>query len=225
MLLRNNGMTEFFVRVITGLILGLCFWISFIFLPPIYFSFILVGILCVIMFFEWSRLFPLHGVWYWLLWPFYPVLPFVLLIYLNQHPVYHNILLELFILVASFDTGSYLVGRLIGRYKIAPRISPGKTWEGAIGGYIFAVIGLSFLMLYEQGKLISWWIILGCTPAVCILSFLGDLFESWLKRRARIKHSGTMLPGHGGFLDRFDGILFVVFFFFLFRNQLVVLFG
>jgi len=218
-------MTEFVVRVITGLILGSCFWISFIYLPPIYFSCLLVGILFIIMLFEWSRLFPLHRMSFWLLWPFYPVLPFALLIYLNQHPLYHNLLLELFLIVASFDTGSYIVGKLIGKYHIAPTISPGKTWEGAIGGYIFAVIGLSFLVLYEQGKMLSWGIILGFTFIICLLSFCGDLFESWLKRRAHIKHSGTMLPGHGGFLDRFDGILFVVFFFFLFRAQLVALFG
>jgi phosphatidate cytidylyltransferase len=218
-------MTEFVTRVITGLILGSIFWISFIFLPPIYFSCLLVGILFIIMLFEWSRFFPLRRITFWLLWPFYPVLPFVLLIYLNQHPLYHNLLLELFLLVASFDTGSYVVGRLVGRHAMVPTISPGKTWEGAVGGYIFAVIGLAFLVLYEQGKMISWWIILGFTLIVCLLAFLGDLFESLLKRRAHIKHSGTMLPGHGGFLDRFDGILFVVFFFFLFRAQLAVLFG
>lgn len=217
-------MTEFVTRVITGLVLGSIFWVSFIFFPPIYFSVLLVGILSIIMLFEWRRLFPQHPASFWLLWPFYPVLPFALLIYLNQHPVYHNLLLELFVLVASFDTGSYIVGWLIGRHKIAPTISPGKTWEGAIGGYLFALIGLSFLVIYEQGRLIPWWIIGGFTLLICVLSFLGDLFESWLKRRAHIKHSGTMLPGHGGFLDRFDGILFVVFFFFLFRDQLVKLF-
>ena len=218
-------MTEFITRVITAFVLGSCFWISFIYLSPIYFSCLLVGVLFIIMLFEWSRFFPFRRITFWLLWPFYPVLPFVLLIYLNQHPLYHNLLLELFLLVASFDSGSYIVGRLLGKHAIAPTISPKKTWEGAVGGYIFAVMGLSFLVRYEQGKMISWWILLGFTLIICVLSFFGDLFESWLKRRAHIKHSGTMLPGHGGFLDRFDGILFVVFFFFLFRDQLVALFG
>ncbi|GMU19837.1 MAG: hypothetical protein AMXMBFR12_10280 [Candidatus Babeliales bacterium] len=62
------------------------------------------------------------------------------------------------------------------------------------------------------------------TLLVCILSLIGDLFESWLKRRAGIKDSGTMLPGHGGFLDRFDGILFTVIFFYIFKDYLVKLF-
>ncbi len=218
-------MTEFLKRVITSMLLGSCFWISFIYLPPIYFSSILVGVLLVIILFELKRFFPSRRLSFWLIIALYPIVPFILLIYMNQHPQYHDLLLELFLLVASYDTGSYIVGKLIGRHKIVPTISPAKTWEGAIGGYVFAVIGLSFLVLYEQEKLISWWIILGFCLIICTLAFLGDLFESWLKRRAHIKHSGTWLPGHGGFLDRFDGIMFAVFFFFLFKDQLVVLFG
>ena len=218
-------MTEFIKRVITSFVLGSCFWISFIYLPPIYFSSVLIGILLVIILFELRRFFPSRRLSFWLLMPFYPILPFALLIYMNQHPLYHSLLLELFLLVASYDTGSYIFGRLIGKHKVAPSISPRKTWEGVFGGYIFAVTSLSFLVVYEQGKLISWWIILGFTLIICTLAFCGDLFESWLKRRAHIKHSGTWLPGHGGFLDRFDGIMFAVFFFYLFKNQLIVLFG
>ncbi len=218
-------MAEFITRVLTSLVLGSCFWISFAYMPHIYFSGILIGILLVIILFEIRRLLPAGRFSFWVLVFFYPVLPFALLIYMNQHSLYHNLLLELFLLVASYDSGSYIVGSLLGRNKIAPSISPQKTWEGVVGGYFFAVISLSFLVLYEQGKLISWWIILGFCLIVCTLAFFGDLFESWLKRRAHIKHSGSWLPGHGGFLDRFDGIMFAVFFFFIFRNTLVGLFG
>lgn len=218
-------MTEVVKRVVTSCVLGLGFWTSFIYLPPIFFSLILVGILLIILICEWSRFFLIKQPLFWLLIPFYIVLPFALLIYMNQHPLYHTILLELFLIVASFDTGSYIVGKLIGRHKIAPHISPGKTWEGVVGGYLFAVTGLSFLIIYEQGKLISLWILIGFSLVVCVTAFLGDLFESWLKRRANIKNSGSILPGHGGFLDRFDGIMFTTLFFYLFRDYLVVLFG
>ena len=144
---------------------------------------------------------------------------------MNQDPQYHDLLLELFLIVASLDTGSYIIGSAFGKHKIAPGISPNKTWEGFLGGYVFAAVALSFLIIYEQGKLLPLWIILGFTLIICLLALCGDLFESWLKRRARIKHSGNMLPGHGGFLDRFDGLMFAVFFFYLFKDQLIKLFG
>ncbi len=218
-------MTEFITRIITSLFLGSCFWISFIFSPPIVFSYILFLILMIIIIYEWTKLFNMNEISYWAMLPFYPILPFALLIIMNQSPLYHSLLFELFVIVASHDTGSYIVGNLIGRHKICPSISPGKTWEGFFGGYCFALIGLSLVTFYEQHKDISWWVLVIFTLIICTLALLGDLFESWLKRRAGIKNSGTMLPGHGGFLDRFDGIMFATFFFYLFKDQLVLLFG
>ena len=102
----------------------------------------------------------------------------------------------------SADTVAYLVGSLIGRHKVAPRISPGKSWEGSIAGFVAsaAVVGL----------------LLGAGPAAAVVAIglgpvalAGDLFESWLKRRAQVKDSGALLPGHGGVLDRIDSLLFV----------------
>jgi phosphatidate cytidylyltransferase len=219
----KQGFTIFAKRVITGFILGLLFWLSFVYFPPIFFSFILAGILALIMIFEWKNFFNIRHFLFWLIMPLYPILPFILLILMNQNPQYHPLLFILFIIVSSFDTGSYLIGSTLGRIKIAPKVSPGKTWEGVLGGWIFACVGL-FLVLYELNKLKSPLFIAAFTLIVCILSLTGDLFESWLKRRAQIKDSGTLLPGHGGFLDRFDGILFTVFFFYLFREYLVNLF-
>lgn len=210
-------------RLLTGLVLGLLFWTLFVWLPPIYFSGILFLILCIIIAFEWTRLFCRKGWTFWLLIPFYPILPFALLIAMNQHPIYHSLLFILFILVSSFDTGSYFVGTFIGYHPIMPRISPKKTWEGVLGGFIFAYIGL-WLVLWELGKLQSWEVMIIFTIIVCLLSLMGDLLESWFKRRAGIKDSGRFLPGHGGFLDRFDGILFTVFFFYIFKYYLVWLF-
>lgn len=212
-------MKDLLKRTMTGLILGLCFWISFIYFPPFYFSLILLGILTQILLFEWKNIFPITKFWFWLVMPFYPILPFTLFIIMNQNPAYHDLLLILFILVSSFDTGSYLVGSIIGKHKIAPAISPGKTWEGFCGGYVFAYAGL-MLLLWEQKKIHVWKFMMGFTLIICSLALLGDLFESWLKRRARIKDSGTILPGHGGFLDRFDGILFAVIFFYCIKDYL-----
>jgi len=201
------------------------FWLSFIFMPPIIFSLVLLAILLVIIRFEWRRFFSTHKLTHWLIMPVYPILPFILLILINQDPRYHDLLLPLFVIVASADTGSYIIGSAFGRHKIAPSISPNKTWEGFAGGYLFASTALAFLVIYEQSRLLPLWIIMGFSLAICILALLGDLFESALKRRAGIKDSGTMLPGHGGFLDRFDGIMFAAIFFYIFKDQLIVLFS
>lgn len=208
----------------TGIILGLCFWIALVYAPPFIFSCILLCILATIITVEWGNLFNIHTPSFWLIMPFYPVLPFTLLIYLNHSIHYHNLLLLLFVIVSSYDTGGYIVGSLIGKHRIAPHISPRKSWEGFWGGYFCACLSLTVL-LYELGTLKPWWIIMSFTSIVCVFSCIGDLFESWLKRKAGIKDSGTSLPGHGGFLDRFDGILCAVFFFYFFRDILVALFG
>lgn len=108
------------------------------------------------------------------------------------------------------DTMAYLVGSLIGKTPLT-KISPKKTWEGTIGGIILCVIAVGFLypLLVSaftgvNVKSVHWFII----PAICaIFGTLGDLFESKLKRMAGVKDSGNFMPGHGGFLDRFDSLL------------------
>jgi len=103
------------------------------------------------------------------------------------------------------DTGAYFVGSLIGKHKLFERISPGKTWEGSVGGTLFAVLtawGLSFIFI--QLDVIHWMIL---AIVVVISGTLGDLVESMLKRSLGLKDSGTILPGHGGILDRFDAVL------------------
>lgn len=209
-------------RTLTGIVLGALFWISFIYLPAWFFSLVLLAILAQIIAFEWTRLFNPRSASFWLMLPFYPVLPFILIVWMN-HSCYRPLLLVLFILVSAHDTGSYIIGNLIGKHKIASLISPGKTWEGFFGGYLFAIIGFWFT-LCELGEKKPYWFILGFTLLICLTSLLGDLFESLLKRRAHVKDSGNLLPGHGGFLDRFDGIMFTVFFFYLFRNWLLAYF-
>jgi phosphatidate cytidylyltransferase len=104
------------------------------------------------------------------------------------------------------DAAAYLVGRKIGRHKLAPKISPGKTIEGGVAGLVGAVLFVGALGTWV-GLPIWSAALLGVTLGV--VGQLGDLFESWLKRRAGVKDSGALLPGHGGVLDRFDSLLFV----------------
>lgn len=105
------------------------------------------------------------------------------------------------------DTAAYAIGTLIGRHKLAPTISPSKTWEGTIGGIIgAATVSAAFAVFIELDALpLTTAIALGAVLSV--LGQLGDLAESWLKRKADVKDSGNLLPGHGGILDRLDSLL------------------
>jgi len=109
----------------------------------------------------------------------------------------------------AVDTGAYAVGRLVGRHRMAPRISPKKTWEGAVGGYlagVAAVFGLNAAM--DTG--VAWATIAPFALLMPVCAQAGDLVESWMKRRMGVKDASGLLPGHGGFLDRLDSILFVI---------------
>ncbi len=129
------------------------------------------------------------------------------MIFIREIPE-HGLLAAITILLAVFaaDTAAYFAGRFVGRHKLAPRTSPGKTWEGLIAGTIIAVL-VPFFALYEEGFLdVAESLILG--GAIAIAAPIGDLFESALKRDAGIKDSGRLLLGHGGMLDRLDALLF-----------------
>ena len=120
--------------------------------------------------------------------------------------------LSLFIFLWVNDTGAYCCGSLFGRHKLFPRVSPGKSWEGSIGGAVFVVIAatvIGYLVGGMQGGYsIPVWIGLGLT--VVVFGTLGDLVESLFKRTLGIKDSGSILPGHGGMLDRFDSSLMAI---------------
>lgn len=120
----------------------------------------------------------------------------------------HGRLAVFTVLIAVFadDTVAYLVGRMLGRHKLAPSLSPGKTWEGFVAGTA-AAIAVAFFALYEQDFLtIPESIALGA--AIALAGAAGDLFESALKRDLQVKDSGQLLGGHGGMLDRIDSLLF-----------------
>lgn len=113
-------------------------------------------------------------------------------------------LLWLFCLVWGADIGAYFAGRRFGRRKLAPAVSPGKTWEGVLGGVLLS-LGLTLSALALSGQWTPIWI--PVVLALIALSVFGDLFESVLKRQRGVKDSGSLLPGHGGLLDRVDALL------------------
>lgn len=138
---------------------------------------------------------------------FYVAIPFALLnliAYEDGHYNYEIIFGLLFILWAS-DTGAYFAGTRFGKRKLFERISPKKSWEGFLGGAVLALIFVFGLSYFFHSLTLEQWIIVGVI--IIIGGTFGDLIESLLKRSIEIKDSGDALPGHGGFLDRFDGLL------------------
>lgn len=113
------------------------------------------------------------------------------------------LLLYLLVLIAAADVGAYFGGRRYGHHKLAPRVSPGKTWEGFVAGMLAAAAAaVAGARIFDQ-PLLPW---LAVCVAAALVSVVGDLFESQFKRRAGLKDSGRLLPGHGGVLDRVDSL-------------------
>lgn len=136
------------------------------------------------------------------------MLAFAILVGLGPHPIAYIIFLVL--LIALNDTGAYFVGRAFGRRRLAPVVSPGKTIEGFVGGLIVAAIAASVMVTFPAWETIG--LAKGLAAAVVVGIFvpLGDLAESMVKRSIGVKDMGSVLPGHGGMLDRIDGFLFAV---------------
>ena len=141
----------------------------------------------------------------------YTAIPFGFALGLPKYSVQRNFftaeVLYLFILIWSSDTFAYIAGRLFGKHKMAPKISPKKTWEGFAGGLILTLL-LAFGIEHYQPDLRGNWIVVGLLVAV--FAPLGDLMESQLKRNFGVKDSGTLIPGHGGVLDRLDSFILCV---------------
>lgn len=200
-------------RTFTGLALAALFVSLYLWLPAWILSIFLMAVLGVILFTEWPKI----GIS--ALTPWYPILPFILLVVLN-HSVHHRRLLPLiFIMTCAFDIGAYFVGSFWGKRKLAPVISPGKTWEGVFGGFVFSLL-CSILLLpsIRSQHLFSSWV--GLVMLIDFAALMGDLFVSYLKRRAGTKDCSNLLPGHGGLLDRFDSIMFVTVLVFLIRSYI-----
>lgn len=134
------------------------------------------------------------------------------------HDPYHGLflLLYVFVLVWAADSGAYFIGRAFGKRKLAPKVSPGKSWEGVVGGLITALV-LAFVFIHFSGdalvgeRNITGFVIL--SVATVAISVLGDLTESMFKRESGVKDSSQLIPGHGGVLDRIDSLTAAVPFF------------
>lgn len=141
----------------------------------------------------------------------YVALPFCFALGLPKYASYNSTfsleVLFLFILIWSSDTFAYLVGKFFGKHKMAPKISPKKTWEGYAGGVVLTLV-LSYFVEQYQPQLRGNWMIVGFLIAA--FAPLGDLVESQLKRTFGVKDSGNIIPGHGGVLDRLDSFLICV---------------
>ena len=161
---------------------------------------------------------PVHDWAYTMLSQMYIALPFstinVLAFQETPNGAVYNYLLPLsvFIFLWVNDTGAYCTGSLFGRHKLFPRVSPGKSWEGSIGGGVFVIIAAIVICLLSgngsNALSIGVWIGLGLV--VVVFGTLGDLVESLFKRTLGVKDSGNILPGHGGMLDRFDSSLMAI---------------
>ena len=160
---------------------------------------------------------PIQDWAYTMLSQMYIALPFSMLNVLafttdSSNVVVFNTLLPLsvFVFLWMNDTGAYCVGSLIGRHKLFPRISPGKSWEGSIGGAVVVLAVAAAISIYIDNVMLTLPQWLGLGLVVVVFGTWGDLVESLFKRTLGIKDSGNILPGHGGMLDRFDSSLLAI---------------
>ena len=164
---------------------------------------------------------PIHDWAYTMMSQMYVVLPFSLLNMLAFRAAPEGIMyvytlpLSVFVFLWVNDTGAYCCGSLFGKHKLFPRVSPGKSWEGSIGGGIFVLVAAALVWYltdtYDMNPTgMGMWEWMGLGLTVVVFGTWGDLVESLFKRTLGIKDSGNILPGHGGMLDRFDSSLLAI---------------
>lgn len=141
------------------------------------------------------------------LWLAIPLSSFLALGWMEGSGFHYRLPLFIIALVWINDTFAYLFGSLLGRHKMTPILSPGKTWEGFSGGLLISL--LAGWLIWNFTGIATLWAWLGISALVSSLGLAGDLFESGLKRTVKVKNTGELLPGHGGVLDRFDSLLFI----------------
>jgi phosphatidate cytidylyltransferase len=165
---------------------------------------VIVAAVATAMFYEWTRITRGWGPLWYIGGFFYALLPALALLWIRERDAHGlELLIWAFIVTWSTDIGAYFTGRAFGRRKLAPTISPGKTVEGLFGGIAAAtLLGCAWVLATGLGKPL-----LVLAPLFAIAAQAGDLFESAMKRRAGVKDSGAWLPGHGGVLDRLDGLV------------------
>ena len=194
-------MNELVLRTVTGMVL-IAAALGAAILGGTLFA-VVVAAVATAIFYEWTRIVRGWGpVWY-VSGFVYALLPALALLWVRERDAHGLFLVVwMFLVTWSTDIGAYFVGRKFGRAKLAPSISPNKTVAGLYGGIAAAaVIGGAWTLLTGLGRPL-----LLLAPLFALAAQGGDLFESWMKRKAGVKDSGTWLPGHGGVLDRLDGL-------------------
>lgn len=202
----NFDVHQVLQRALTALVAGALFLGSLLFLPVIPLTLVWAALWVYICIYEMPPLVPFANSGYYGFLLLYPTLPFLSLLGLLLVDHSRMWVLLLFTTVFCHDTAAYIFGRLFGRHRMCPQISPQKTWEGFFGGVL--AIALIVVRSYQAG-FTAW------SPSLALLFVVlpfvataGDLFVSSLKRHAGLKDTGTILPGHGGLLDRADSVLF-----------------
>lgn len=181
-----------------GIILGVLKFGSLQLIKAIHIM-LFIGIL-----YEWLFFFVRRKPQLLLITPLYPIAPMVIMLLQTDAKVGSAVLLGIYMCAFVHDSCSYVFGQLFGKNSLLPAISPNKTWEGFLGGFlgVYALLySTHYLNLGYKGLLIS--------LAITVAATMGDLFESLLKRYAGLKDSGNLLPGHGGLLDRMDSVFFL----------------
>lgn len=195
-------MSELFVRTATGLILIAIALLAAVVGGNVFAIFVAAA--ATAMFYEWTRIVRGWGAAWYAAGFVYALIPALALLWIRERDAHGlDLLVWAFIVTWSTDIGAYFAGRRFGRRKLAPSISPGKTVEGLIGGIVAAtVFGGAWALAMGLGIAL-----LALAPLFAVAAQGGDLFESFMKRRAGVKDSGSWLPGHGGVLDRLDGLV------------------
>ena len=195
-------MNELFVRTFSAIVMMLVAVAAA--LQGGYYFAVLAAAAATAIYYEWTRIVRGWGAAWYISGFVYALIPALALLWIRDRAD-HGLALLLWIFVVTWatDIGAYFIGRTFGRTKLAPTISPGKTVEGLYGGMAGAAV---------LGG--GWVLLTGLNPTLFVLAPLfaiaaqgGDLFESWMKRRAGVKDSGNLLPGHGGVFDRLDGLI------------------
>lgn len=203
---RSGRFAGLLVRALSAVILGplllAAVWYGFPWLD------LVAALAAPVMIFEWARLTRGAPVLRVLAWT-YGCAALVTLLWLRHQPAFgRETVLWILVCIWATDIGAYFVGRAAGGAKLAPRISPGKTWSGLIGGMAWAAVA-SAALGYAFG--LGETVLLAIAGAVlAVVGQAGDLLESAAKRRAGVKDSGNLIPGHGGLLDRVDGLMAVL---------------
>jgi phosphatidate cytidylyltransferase len=193
-------LSELLVRTLTGVLLIAAALLAAVQGGNIFA--LVVAAIATLMFYEWTRLVRGWGAAWYISGFFYALLPALALLWIRERAGL-NLLIWVFIVTWSTDIGAYFAGRSFGKRKLAPKISPNKTVEGLVGGIAAAtLLGGAWVFALELGKAL-----LICAPLFGVAAQAGDLFESGMKRRAGVKDSANWLPGHGGALDRLDGLV------------------